>query len=391
MLEDYAVDILSKLSTAFSLPIRHYHQDMLLHNWSSRSFSVDLAKLYTEPYVKHGIPLYSVVSPQYLLSGRIALPDSREYLILGPALPHEMASTQCISVLEEFSLPPQQMEELKFYFHFLPQMTVERFNIALELVWTIIYPNPEAIPQPTVFDTDNRNAIKTSGIEVENMMNADAEHTMLSIIGSGRVDKLEDALQHIYSSSDFGLSRLAPSQLRALKNTIISSVSLVSRKAVECGIDYSTSLAVSDHYIYRLEQTDSISGAKEIWYTMLVDYTQRVAALHTPGNTTPLTAKIFRDIQAHKYEKITVSDIARRLSFSPGYLSHHFKEATGVTLSDYIHEQKIAEAGQLLENTELSLAEIAAKMGFSSQQQFQQIFRKIAGETPAAYRRRKKK
>lgn len=71
---------------------------------------------------------------------------------------------------------------------------------------------------------------------------------------------------------------------------------------------------------------------------------------------------------------------------SPQYLSSHFHEKTGKTLSSYINEMKINEAMRLLKTDQLSLAEISAALGYSSQNYFHKVFQNLIGMTPNEYR-----
>ena len=57
-----------------------------------------------------------------------------------------------------------------------------------------------------------------------------------------------------------------------------------------------------------------------------------------------------------------------------------------VGVIDYIQQEKILAAKQLLQFTDHHLSQIAAMLDFSSQSHFQTVFRKVTGEIPMAYR-----
>lgn len=90
------------------------------------------------------------------------------------------------------------------------------------------------------------------------------------------------------------------------------------------------------------------------------------------------------------YAPIRVEEIARSLGYTRSYLSTCFRRQTGMTLTRYILGEKVREAQRMLEFTDKSLSEIADLFSFSSQSHFQNVFRKITGMTPLAYRRRRK-
>ena len=70
----------------------------------------------------------------------------------------------------------------------------------------------------------------------------------------------------------------------------------------------------------------------------------------------------------------------------PAYLSHTFHKATGVTLFDYITNERIQKAKQLLKTTHLKIFEVAQESGYQDQRYFCQVFKKKTGTTAAEYR-----
>lgn len=87
---------------------------------------------------------------------------------------------------------------------------------------------------------------------------------------------------------------------------------------------------------------------------------------------------------------LTCEDVAKYCHFNPKYLGRIFKEATGVTLLDYIHARKTDEAEKLLSSTELSLLEISERLGFENEYYFNAFFKRRTGLPPGLYRRLRK-
>ena len=65
-----------------------------------------------------------------------------------------------------------------------------------------------------------------------------------------------------------------------------------------------------------------------------------------------------------------------------------FRRATGSAFKPYLHRLRCDEAARLLRATELSVAEVAQRCGFSSPQHLTRPFRTQFGCTPGAYRQR---
>ena len=83
----------------------------------------------------------------------------------------------------------------------------------------------------------------------------------------------------------------------------------------------------------------------------------------------------------------TLTDI---LGISQTYLHRIFKENFGVSTKQYISDYRLNEAKKLLIETELSVTQIAASVGFSDVLSFSKFFSKCVGISPQNYRTRKK-
>ena len=86
-------------------------------------------------------------------------------------------------------------------------------------------------------------------------------------------------------------------------------------------------------------------------------------------------------------EPLTASVVADKLHIHPSYLHRLFREYTSRTMKEHLQRIRIQHAQELLTQTRESLLEIACEVGFSSTQQFQQLFRRITGMKPMEYRR----
>lgn len=84
---------------------------------------------------------------------------------------------------------------------------------------------------------------------------------------------------------------------------------------------------------------------------------------------------------------IPLGEIANRLYISPYYLSHIFKEETGYSPINYMIQRRIGEAKKLLLTTQLTVQEIAERVGYPNPNYFSTLFRKAAGCSPSEFRK----
>lgn len=89
-------------------------------------------------------------------------------------------------------------------------------------------------------------------------------------------------------------------------------------------------------------------------------------------------------------QDLSRSKLAKKVFFDPAYLSRIFKSEMGISLSDYIKDKRINASKELLCSTELSVSEIAGKVGYYNFSHFSQVFKKTTGKTPVQYRQWRK-
>lgn len=86
-------------------------------------------------------------------------------------------------------------------------------------------------------------------------------------------------------------------------------------------------------------------------------------------------------------EDLSLESVAEAVDYSPGYLGRRFKQALGVSFTDYVRDARIGQAKQHLATSHRAVADIAFACGFGSLSQFNRTFLKAVGCTPRAYRR----
>ena len=84
---------------------------------------------------------------------------------------------------------------------------------------------------------------------------------------------------------------------------------------------------------------------------------------------------------------IAVREIAEKIGVSETSLKNYFKEVYGSCISDYMKEKRMKYAADKLQNTSLSILDIANSIGFSNQGRFARVFHDYYKLRPLEYRR----
>lgn len=166
----------------------------------------------------------------------------------------------------------------------------------------------------------------------------------------------------------------------------IASVTLATRFAILGGLDEETAYNTSDLYIQKLDQAASVAEMRTIHKDMFAFFTHKVAGAKKKTVFSKPIVQCLDYIYYHLHEKITVAALAEHVDLNASYLSTLFTNEMGLSISEYILEKKIETAQNMLRFSDLSVADIAATLAFSSQSHFTKVFKEKTGVTPKLYK-----
>jgi AraC family transcriptional regulator len=91
------------------------------------------------------------------------------------------------------------------------------------------------------------------------------------------------------------------------------------------------------------------------------------------------------------HKDLSLIDLASVVELSPRHFSGLFHQAFGMAPHQYVVHSRLEEAARMLESQDPDIAEIALRVGFSSQSHFTAAFRRAFGITPSRYSLQKRK
>lgn len=118
-----------------------------------------------------------------------------------------------------------------------------------------------------------------------------------------------------------------------------------------------------------------------------VKFSASIITPKTKNSSEILTQRYQNALAEFICEKKTVVEFADYLSISANHLNKCVKETTGKSAHDLLQDMRILESKVLLKQSDLSIGEIAFKVGQFETSDFSRLFRKYTNLTPKQYRK----
>jgi two-component system response regulator YesN len=97
-------------------------------------------------------------------------------------------------------------------------------------------------------------------------------------------------------------------------------------------------------------------------------------------------ADIKQYIAANLGKELSLTSLSEYTALSNSYISHIFKEKAGIGLVDYITQERMNRARELLAGTAQTIESISRQLGYHTPHYFAKRFRQYNGMTPHQYR-----
>jgi len=123
------------------------------------------------------------------------------------------------------------------------------------------------------------------------------------------------------------------------------------------------------------------------WFKkMIIEPMMNKAEERTKSQYKNISDEIIHIVQQEFDSDLTLNYIADKLHYNANYLSSIFRKETNMAFSDYLTLFRINKAKKWLEETDITVKEIAEKLNYNNSQNFIRSFRKVEGTTPGKYR-----
>lgn len=90
-------------------------------------------------------------------------------------------------------------------------------------------------------------------------------------------------------------------------------------------------------------------------------------------------------IEQHLGERISLEDLARQAGISRFHFARQFRQSTGESPMAYLRRVRIEHSLRMLISRDITIAEVAARLGFADQSHFTRIFARLVGMSPGHF------
>lgn len=379
------------------IPVAFVQMDQIIHTYGLPD---DIAPFVSICTLKKDFSYYPyILAKETGFYGIIRLENEpNAYLLTGPVFTTNIARKTLHEYMIENTIATSCHDEVLLKLSVIPQYTYYQFiNLIIFLEYIL---NQRVIDPVSHFNISSLSYQDTiASQQLHQSYNSreeqivhgtyGLEQQIIEYVKNGNTSALEKFLLNTFSRNAINEGIVGNTPLRQAKNLFIAFVALVGKTAaIPGGLDVEQVYHLIDIYSRECEQMQSIESVTNLQFNMLIDFSNRVAQSKMPIGITSEIFSCIQYINGHLNEPISIQDVADHIKRSPAYTIDHFKKELGFNIGAYITHAKIQEAKSLLRYTDKSLGEISSYLCFSSQSYFQNVFKKVTGQTPLAYRKR---
>ncbi len=324
------------------------------------------------------------------------LPESQGLFFLGPYLTEEIDAPTIHHLIQTLQIPDEQFSQLQDYYFALPVFRGKDylFLFVQRLFSTLCgcaVPNHEHLDlrkaeTPEEYRMQHQFVIPDDPVLSMQLLEKryHAEDALLEAVAHGNT---EQALQF---SDAMRTSRIAPrssDHVRNTKNLSMVLNTLMRRTAYEAGVHPLYIDSVSGNYATLLERCTTTEEAHEIVPYMVKSYCKLVANHNMSSYSEPVR-HILVTVDASLSGDLSLKRFAGELFLNTSYLSALFKKEIGMTLTDYVNQNRIHYAKKLLKSTTLQIQDIATRCGIPDIHYFTRLFKRDTGMSPREWRQK---
>ncbi len=322
------------------------------------------------------------------------MPDQR-FFYIGPYLFHDMSEADIRQLIASSGIPESLFSQLQDYYYSLPliadkisfyslirqayQAICDKDTVTEETFDLRTLESREEYLRKHTFIIPEDPVLSMSMLEKRYK----GEDDFLEAVTQGNTAKAMSIISHM---SGMRITARTDDELRNRKNLTLALNTLLRRTAYTAGVHPFYIDSISANYTCFIENATSFQELEDVLPYLVRSYCELVEKRSTALYSAPVR-QILVTIDASIDSDLSLKRFANELFLNTSYLSSLFKKETGMTLTDYVNQNRIGYAKRLLKSTTLSIQAVATAVGISDIHYFTRLFRRETGLSPREYRK----
>lgn len=171
-----------------------------------------------------------------------------------------------------------------------------------------------------------------------------------------------------------------------MKYRIIPFLTVVTRAAIRGGVPENSANALFETLVEQCHEYQRVLDVYDFMMKASYEFCDLVFREKNGRVETGIHRNIEQYVNNHLREKLTIADFEKHFGISKRQVYRIFEKEFQMTMSEYVHRQRIGRSVEMLGTTDMSISEISNYWGYASQSHFNQIFRRYMNCTPGEYR-----
>lgn len=208
------------------------------------------------------------------------------------------------------------------------------------------------------------------------------ERQLTNAISSGNGPMVMAAVREFIQTLRSKIDITVDNAMLALHLFAGTVVRILNEKGRTDGISIPEVTVILDRLFFRPMAT--LDEVEDFFQEQLGSAMQRLMSRKPAEDGT--VKRICRYIDENYQNDLSIEDVAAQLEISYSYARKVFKESMQCSILDYLNDKRLAEAKKLLQETNMTIREIALAVGCNNEQSLCRIFKKREGILPSHYR-----
>lgn len=356
---------------------------MVWTDYSDGDTKVNLQE-YPEKYrllvVKSNLGFYNILA---LISGG-SHPD---FISIGHFRDEELSADYFTRILQESSVAPAQLAEMKGIYERMPLVQVETIVKVSQYIISSFIPEYEEVGAEYIqYSEQKRKAVINMGLLQDYSAEFGEKYKellfgFLDQLRSGELTQAKAAISAFLEETKILMTK----SIHEYKTILHMLNDYCHMGLMGTNIHPTYILKQATSFRSKIDGTNSRAKLEQLPNEMCRKYCLLVRNYNNQEYSR-LVRDVINYIQLHLEEELSLNILAEHFGKNASVLSNAFSKEMGQSLTRYIQQSRIAEAVKLFNSTELTVSEVALSVGYQDFSYFSKLFSKHVGCSPKEYK-----